>query len=275
MSKQSNENHLPYTEYYSFFEFVLYRICGERELPGEGFSILTRTADTEHKAWRKRQICYRLAKRGSVTHAVTDVILCSKIKVAPEGFTLAGELNGVTVCFKSGPIAHRPPPSIPIDQSGLSELENNLYYMNIRNGTIGTNINENGKTANANNNDYEFIRTSYRIDPAPIGPHGRPAPKPPAAYPPAAHPPGNVLFNSTFSFQSNINNAIFLASSPYRNVGTLGIHTEVDGVPFVLNPALSPNPFADFDVSTTITMRIINYSFPFFIFGFLLISFPL
>lgn len=89
------------------------RVCNERELPGEGFSILTRTADNEHKAWRKRQICYRLgkfnarkvprnedkpffifkisflksiaAKRGSVTKAVTDVILCSKIKIAPDG----------------------------------------------------------------------------------------------------------------------------------------------------------------------------------------------
>lgn len=38
------------------------RVCNERELPGEGFSILTRTADNEHKAWRKRQICYRLGE---------------------------------------------------------------------------------------------------------------------------------------------------------------------------------------------------------------------
>lgn len=155
-------------------------MCGERELPGEGFSILTRTADTEHKAWRKRQICYRLAKRGSVTQAVTDVILCSKLKSAPEGFILAGEINGVTVCFKSGPIAHRPPPSIPGDhQNAINELENNLYYMNIRNGLING---ENGKSANGNNNDYELIRGSYRLDPPP-----RTAPKPP----PAVLPAGN------------------------------------------------------------------------------------
>lgn len=157
---------------------ILCRVCGERELPGEGFSILTRTADSEHKAWRKKQICYRLAKRGSVTNAVTDVILCSKTKTAPDGFTLAGEINGITVCFKSGPIAHRPPPSIPGDpNNALNELENNLYYMNIRNGS-SNGTNENGKATNGNNNDYELIRTSYRLDP--VSPPPRPAPKPPA-----------------------------------------------------------------------------------------------
>lgn len=148
-------------------------------MPGEGFSLLTRTADTEHKAWRKRQICYRLAKRGSVTKAVTDVILCSKLKVAPEGFTLAGDLNGITVCYKSGPVVHRAPPSVPTDhRTAINELENNLYYMNIRNGAGNgqTNLNGNEKpTTNDNNNDdYELIRGSYRISPPP-----RPAPKVP------------------------------------------------------------------------------------------------
>lgn len=152
-------------------------MCGERELPGEGFSILTRTADSEHKAWRKRQICYRLAKRGSVAQAVTDVILCSKTKVAPEGFTFAGELNGITVCFKIGPIAHRPPPSVPGDHpNAINELENNLYYMNIRNGSANG-ANGNGKFANGNHDDYELISTSYRLDPMPPP---RPGPKPPA-----------------------------------------------------------------------------------------------
>lgn len=152
-----------------------YRVCGERELPGEGFSILTRTADTEHKAWRKKQICYRLAKRGTATQAITDVILCSKTKIAPEGFVLAGDMHGITVCYKSGPIMtpHRPPPSIPTNQTALNELENNLYYMNISNGSNSPYANGNGKTAN--NNDYELIRTSYQLYPPP-----RPAPKPPA-----------------------------------------------------------------------------------------------
>lgn len=155
-----------------------YRVCNERELPGEGFSILTRTADSEHKAWRRRQICYRLAKRGSVKEAVTDIILCSKMKVAPDGFTLAGEINGVTVCYKVGPIAHRPPPSVPIDHpTTINDLEKNLYYMNIQNAS---NIQQtNGKADKSNNNDdYEILQTSYRLSPP-----KRMAPKPPVQSP--------------------------------------------------------------------------------------------
>lgn len=92
------------------------------------------------------------------------------------GFTLAGDINGITVCYKSGPVVHRAPPSVPTDhQSAINELENNLYYMNIRNGVpIGaTNLNGNEKTID-NNNDYELLRTSYHISPP-----QRLAPKPP------------------------------------------------------------------------------------------------
>lgn len=144
-------------------------MCGERELPGEGFSLLSRTADSEHKAWRKRQICYRLAKRGSISQAVTDVILCSKLKAAPEGFALAGDINGVMVCYKTGPVTHRPPPSIPDHQAKINELENNLYYMNIRNGSNNNN-NINGQTTKPNDNEYELLRSSYRLSPAPKPP---------------------------------------------------------------------------------------------------------
>ena len=67
-----------------------FRVISEKELPPKEFSLLSRTADTEQRAWRKRQIAYKLSKRSSVTHAVTDIILCSKLKTAPEGFKLAG-----------------------------------------------------------------------------------------------------------------------------------------------------------------------------------------
>lgn len=69
---------------------MFYRVIAEREMPPEGFSLLSRTADSEQKAWRKRQIAYKLSKRGSVSQAVTDIILCSKMKMAPTGFQLAG-----------------------------------------------------------------------------------------------------------------------------------------------------------------------------------------
>lgn len=70
--------------------FLIFSVISERDQPSEGFSLLSRTADSEQKAWRKRQITYKLTKRTSVTQAVTDIILCSKLKMAPEGFLLAG-----------------------------------------------------------------------------------------------------------------------------------------------------------------------------------------
>ena len=72
------------------FSFSIYRVIAEKSKPPKEFSLLSRTADTEQKAWRKRQIAYKLSKRGTVSQAVTDVILCSKLKTAPEGFKLAG-----------------------------------------------------------------------------------------------------------------------------------------------------------------------------------------
>lgn len=81
-------------------------------------------------------------------------------------------MNGLTVCYKTGPVVHRAPPSVPADQqAAITELENNLYYMNIRNGAANgaanlINGNEKQKSSD-NNNDYELLRTSYHITPPP------------------------------------------------------------------------------------------------------------
>lgn len=186
--------------------------------------MLSRTADSEHKAWRKRQICYKLAKRGSVTHAVTDVILCSKLKVAPDGFKLAGELNGITVCYKSGPVTHRPPPSIPAIDQSIKELESSLHYINIASPNNGIVIAAN--KPKSTNNDYEIIRTSYQLSP-PV----RQAPKPPAAV-------------------------------PLRQNGTLPHHTEMDGVPFIFNTSVAMQSSETFDVShecTTTHISLVHF----------------
>ena len=48
--------------------------------------------------------------------AVTDIIILSKSKKAPEGFTLAGEMHGLMICYKSAPLplerSHTP--SVPV-----------------------------------------------------------------------------------------------------------------------------------------------------------------
>lgn len=84
--------------------FVLKEIhvVNDKSLPPEGYSLLNKTADSEQKAWRKKQICYKLSNKNNIKLAITDIIICSRLKKAPEGFTLAGEINGVIVCYKMG-----------------------------------------------------------------------------------------------------------------------------------------------------------------------------
>lgn len=65
-------------------------VINEKSVPTEGFSLVSKTADSEQKAWRKKQLTYRLANRRFTTTAVTDIIICSRLKRAPEGFEFAG-----------------------------------------------------------------------------------------------------------------------------------------------------------------------------------------
>lgn len=54
---------------------------------------------TEQKAWRKKQLCYKVRHKDLCSVAVTDIIICSRIKKAPPGFTYAGwvVLNLITL----------------------------------------------------------------------------------------------------------------------------------------------------------------------------------
>ncbi|XP_033607367.1 multivesicular body subunit 12A isoform X2 [Cryptotermes secundus] len=65
-------------------------IINEKEVPPDGYALITRTADTDQRAWRKRQLCYRLARRNQAASAVTDIIVMGRLKKAPNGFSLAG-----------------------------------------------------------------------------------------------------------------------------------------------------------------------------------------
>jgi len=53
-------------------------------------------------------LCYRLTEKSSVFLAITDIIILSKAKKAPDGFTLAGEINGLVICYKSAPLPAEP-----------------------------------------------------------------------------------------------------------------------------------------------------------------------
>lgn len=78
----------------------------------------------DQKAWRKRQLCYKLTRKSLASFAITDIILLSRSKRAPDGFNLVGynhskfiyvnychliynlyfrDLNGLTLCYKTSP----------------------------------------------------------------------------------------------------------------------------------------------------------------------------
>ncbi|XP_037936118.1 multivesicular body subunit 12A-like [Teleopsis dalmanni] len=194
------------------------KVIAEKIQPPKEFSLLSRTADTEQKAWRKRQIAYKLSKRGTVTHAVTDIILCSKMKIAPDGFKLAGDINGVLVCFKTGTVPVRLPPPVPGLQSpqingncnssnGSTEIEKALNRLNLNGGNNWNPQQPLPPVPKDTEHDYEEIQASYQIN-SPL----RPAPRPPST-------------------------AVATNTSGH-SVGTLGAYTELDGVPFIINPIL-------------------------------------
>ncbi|XP_043274798.1 multivesicular body subunit 12B isoform X2 [Venturia canescens] len=198
-------------------------VINERDNPPDGFTMINQTLDTEQRAWRKKKVCYKLSNRGTCSKAVTDIIVCSRIKKAPTGFTYAGEINGVIVCYKtsqvtngdtssqpyenidllqnsspnpSNGVPHRVPPERPPKPKFSPKPQNGLYPK-IASKTEAID--------DSSDRDYEVLSPNARIKPT------RPAPQPPTA---AA-----------------------VGSVPIY--GTLPGSSDLDGVPFVLNSLLS------------------------------------
>lgn len=65
-------------------------VIGDKVNPPKGCSVLNKTADSEQKAWKKKQICYRLVNKKDSKVAITDIIVCARLKKAPVGFSYAG-----------------------------------------------------------------------------------------------------------------------------------------------------------------------------------------
>ncbi|XP_058802768.1 uncharacterized protein LOC131670829 [Phymastichus coffea] len=218
-------------------------IHDEREPPPDGFSMISHTVDSMQKAWRKRQLCYKIRNKDLCTCAVSDIIICSRLgkgsKMAPDEFTYAGVINGVYLCYKTVPLLagsltaqpyanielfpaasptlsnggtpHRPAPERPPKPKFGIKPTNGLYPQ-----ISPSNL---GKSEESQDQDYEILSSSARIRPT------RPAPRPPSNKSP--------LVNLVPSY------------------GTLPGSSDLDGVPFILNPLL-----------TTSTSYLLNKQFP-------------
>lgn len=112
---------------------VLADICilNEKEAPYQGFSLIDKTQDTGEPALKKKTISVKMVPRSSAQDAVCDVIILSKNKRAPAGYTLiGGDINGLTFCYKLGTV---PPESRRIDthlvqQSAAPPLSNSRSF---------------------------------------------------------------------------------------------------------------------------------------------------
>lgn len=80
------------------------QILTEKDFPPTGYSMIDRTIDTSEKACRKKAISIKMTNRDTTTDAVTDIILLTKSKRPPEGYSIAGDVNGVIICVKVGKV---------------------------------------------------------------------------------------------------------------------------------------------------------------------------
>ncbi|XP_044595036.1 multivesicular body subunit 12A isoform X1 [Cotesia glomerata] len=212
-------------------------VINERELPKDGFSMIPQTLDTDQKAWRKKQVCYKLQNKDLCSVAVTDIIVCSRIKKAPSGFTYAGEVNGVIICYKlsaltngdassqsyeninilqsvspnpSNGVPHRSAPERPPKPKFSPKPQNggSNVYPQIPGGIVASKK----ELDETNDRDYEVLSPNARINKP-----TRPAPQPPTS----SHTSSNTSSCSSVPLY-----------------GTLPGSSDLDGVPFVLNPLL-------------------------------------
>ncbi|MCL4142526.1 UNVERIFIED_CONTAM: hypothetical protein GTU68_045784, partial [Idotea baltica] len=141
------------------------------------------------------------------TQTITDIIILSRSKLAPEGFTLFGEMNGLSICFKPGAATGSagPPPQKPMGPNPLP------YSMNPEGrGSI---------SSNSSGGIYPGLSDNHRSGPT------RQAPLPPTTYPGGYRPPAtdhtsDNIYDSTQSSLSGVPfilNKKYVESSPSEN----------------------------------------------------------
>ncbi|CAH2100388.1 unnamed protein product [Euphydryas editha] len=224
-------------------------VLGEREAIPAGYSVAGRAG--------KRRLCTHVSRIAPAASAlVTDVIVCSKMRSAPQGFLLAGEINGKVVCYKvSGGSADTSPTHQPNDYENvvtnltpeaarrlrpvperppkLSPLVAELNNLNLKSPSTYPNIEE-----FTSEHDYEALSPSYNVKPA------RPAPRPPTRSPAPASP-GRPTSPSPSPSPAHPPAPRRKGPAPLPklcNYQTLSGYSGMEGVPFLLNPKLRGLP---------------------------------
>ncbi|CAH0722183.1 unnamed protein product, partial [Brenthis ino] len=205
-------------------------VLGEREATPAGYSVAGRAG--------KRRLCTHVSRQApAAAPPVTDVIVCSKMRSAPKGFVLAGEINGKVVCYKvSGGSSDTSPTHAPNEYENVvtnltPEAARRLKPAPERPPKLSPLIAELSIEEFTSDHDYEALSPSYNLKPA------RPAPRPPSAKSPVPHnSPGP---KSPPAVGRKKGPAPLPKVSNYQ---TLGGYNGMEGVPLVLNPKLRGLP---------------------------------
>lgn len=75
-------------------------ILPEREFPPEGYCMITMTSDSSQKAFKKKQLCYKLSHFKGSSESIVDIIILSKLKNPPDGYDPIGDVNGMHFCVR-------------------------------------------------------------------------------------------------------------------------------------------------------------------------------
>ncbi|XP_067941593.1 multivesicular body subunit 12B-like isoform X2 [Watersipora subatra] len=158
-------------------------IVDDKEQPPVGYSALSLTQDTSDAAMRKKTLCAKLVARTQATDAITDIVFYGKLKKAQPGYTLVGELNGLTLCFKVGKVSNQSaPPPIPPSQPSI----NPEFYSN-RN-TVYTGLRPPAMQMSYNPYAQTPVNSALQGHPAPVQTSVAPAPTLVAPAPTAVAP---------------------------------------------------------------------------------------
>lgn len=78
----------------------------EKDPPPPGFTVVENTVDTGEKALKKKLLCGRWMLPNMTNDAITELIFLSRSsRKPPNGFTLVGETNNMSLCYKMGKLA--------------------------------------------------------------------------------------------------------------------------------------------------------------------------
>jgi ESCRT-I complex subunit MVB12 len=200
-------------------------IQNDREMPPPGFRLLEKTIDTCEKATNKKQICIKMIPVSATTDAISEIIILSKSKRAPAGYTSAGDVNGLLVCFKMSKIAATAAAGSASNQPQAQNSGNQLK--NGQHSTDSYAVNWWGLPPMYQSRDPTSMYSAFPVQRGSDGSSGH---LPPFTYGSASGVPSSVAPSAS---QAQFTNSTETGSNASQN--------SLSGVPFRLNPRFADN----------------------------------